>query len=157
MIDHIWPSLDSEWTQDDLHAYLWQMGITPDPQEIIPQGVKYIQWPQPPLTQADFHLARETVRKLESGAEQIRTLIEAREEAAYREGYSDGQRGNTFPEKPVAGTALARVVEAETKVLREALKFYIGSLSEGMRMFVQDGGETARTALSNSSEPKETK
>ena len=55
-------------------------------------------------------------------APHVRTLIEASEEARYREGYSDGQRGNTFPEKPVAGTALARVVEAETKVLREALE-----------------------------------
>ena len=79
----------------------------------------------------------------------IRTLIEASEEARYREGYSDGQRGNTFPEKPVAGTALARVVEAETKVLREALQAALDHDGDW-----EEREALMRAAFANSSEPK---
>jgi hypothetical protein len=66
-MDRKWPDLDSEWSQWDLHAYVRQMGINPDPLEIIPQGVKYIVWPQPKPTKRDIELAKEIVRKLEAG------------------------------------------------------------------------------------------
>jgi hypothetical protein len=62
-----WPSLDLEWSQQDLHAYVRQMGINPDPHEIVPQGVKYIQWPQPPLTDAEVKHCQGIARKLETG------------------------------------------------------------------------------------------
>ena len=87
-------------------------------------------------------------------APHVRTLIEASEEARYREGYSDGQRGNTFPEKTVAGAALSRVIEAETKVLREALEWALRQAPYGQTQEFKDSLAMARAALANSSEPK---
>ncbi len=43
------------------------MGINPDPQEEIPQGVKFIAWPQPPLTEKEIAFAQELQRKLDAG------------------------------------------------------------------------------------------
>lgn len=43
------------------------MGINPDPSELVPQGVKYIMWPQPPLTEKEMAHAKEIARKLETG------------------------------------------------------------------------------------------
>jgi hypothetical protein len=45
--------LDREWTQAELHTHARKLGIFPDPHESIPQGIKYIAWPQPPLTEAE--------------------------------------------------------------------------------------------------------
>ena len=53
-MDREWPDRSQEWSQWDLHAYVRQMGINPDPFEIVPQGVKWIEWPQPPLTGRDL-------------------------------------------------------------------------------------------------------
>ena len=39
-MDREWPDRSKEWSQWDLHAYVRQMGINPDPFEIVPQGVK---------------------------------------------------------------------------------------------------------------------
>ena len=66
MLDREWPALDTEWCQADLRAYVMQMGINPDPSEFIPQGVKWIEWPQPPLTEAEIERGREIVAQLES-------------------------------------------------------------------------------------------
>jgi hypothetical protein len=67
MIDRNWPDLNSEWSQDDLHAYVRQMDINPDPHEIVPQGVKWIAWPQPPMTEDEIKHGQEIARQLESG------------------------------------------------------------------------------------------
>ena len=67
MIDREWPDRALEWSQPDLHSYVRQMGINPDPHEIIPQGVKYIEWPQPPLTEAERKWAMEVASELEHG------------------------------------------------------------------------------------------
>jgi hypothetical protein len=66
-VDRQWPDRSSEWSQQDLHAYVRQMGINPDPHEIIPQGVKYIAWPQPRLTEAEIEHCQEIARQLEDG------------------------------------------------------------------------------------------
>lgn len=59
--------LDREWSQWELHTHARKMGINPDPSEIIPQGVKYIAWPQPPLTEREIAWGRELAKKLEAG------------------------------------------------------------------------------------------
>ena len=66
MIDE-WPPLDTVWSQETLHAYARAMGINPEPTEIIPQGVKFIEWPQTPLTEKELAHCREIARQLESG------------------------------------------------------------------------------------------
>ena len=62
-----WPNRESEWTQQTLHAYVRQMGINPDPLEIVPQGVKYIAWPQPPLSEEDIAMGRQMIREFRAG------------------------------------------------------------------------------------------
>lgn len=47
-----WPPIDSEWSQADLHRWIRQFK-NPDPSEVLPQGVKYVAWPQPRPTEAD--------------------------------------------------------------------------------------------------------
>lgn len=37
-----WPDRNAKWSQEDLHAYIEQLGITVDSNEVIPQGVKYV-------------------------------------------------------------------------------------------------------------------
>ena len=59
MNDRVWPDKSSEWSQDDLHAYVRQMGINPDPTEIVPQGVKWIEWPLPQMTEQEMEHVRE--------------------------------------------------------------------------------------------------
>ena len=67
MIDRQWPPLDAEWSQQDLHDYVRFIGVNVDPSEVVPQGVKYIKWPQPPLTESELAWAKEICRKLKSG------------------------------------------------------------------------------------------
>lgn len=42
--------MDREWTQAELYEKVRSMGIEPDPGEVIPPGVKFLVFPQPPLT-----------------------------------------------------------------------------------------------------------
>ena len=66
-MDRMWPDRNTEWSQLDLRAYVMQMGINPDPTEIISQGVKYVAWPQPPLSEAEIKRGLEIARQFESG------------------------------------------------------------------------------------------
>ena len=61
------PDLDTEWTQLQLHAWVRQMGIITDPTEIIPQGVKFIEWPQTPPTEAEIAWGRKLSAEYEAG------------------------------------------------------------------------------------------
>lgn len=62
-----WPDRETEWSQQDLHAYVRQMGCNPDPTEIVPQGVKWIAWPQPPLSDAELKRGLELAKEIEVG------------------------------------------------------------------------------------------
>lgn len=77
-MDRAWPDRASEWSQADLHAYVRQMGINPDPSEIIPQGVKYIAWPQPPLTEAEIKRARELAELDSAGKTEAACRVSAK-------------------------------------------------------------------------------
>lgn len=66
-MDQDWPDINAEWSQPDLHRYVRQMGINPDPHEIVPQGVKYIAWPQPPPTEAMKAQARKILQMIDDG------------------------------------------------------------------------------------------
>lgn len=74
-----WPDRATEWTQSDLHRYMRQMGVNPDPHEIIPQGVKWIAWPQPPLTEADKERARVVIAAYQDGAGPIAVIKRIRD------------------------------------------------------------------------------
>lgn len=62
-----WPPIDSQWTQPQLHSWVRQMGILPDPHEVIPQGVKFIAWPQPPATEREIEICRRLEREIKAG------------------------------------------------------------------------------------------
>jgi hypothetical protein len=47
------PKPDREWTQEELRKHVATLGITPEDGEVIPQAVKYIAYPQPPLTDTE--------------------------------------------------------------------------------------------------------
>ena len=71
-MDREWPDRNQEWSQWDLHSYVRQMGINPDPHEIIPQGVKYIEWPPRKPTEAEITHVKELIKLLET--EKIKPL-----------------------------------------------------------------------------------
>lgn len=80
MIDREWTDRSTEWTQTELHAYVRQMGINPDPLEIIPQGVKFLVWPQPPLSANEIKRYREIAAMFDEGMDPI-AIIPRRKDA----------------------------------------------------------------------------
>ena len=55
---------DRIWTQEELREHLRGIGHTDFvPGEVIPQGVKYIASPQPPLTEKDLRHVDELIEE----------------------------------------------------------------------------------------------
>jgi hypothetical protein len=52
-----------EWTQAELRAYVREMGVEISDDEVIPQGMKYIAWPPPPITEEDIESAKKLIEE----------------------------------------------------------------------------------------------
>ena len=61
-----WPDLNSVWSQEVLRKYVRQMGITPEENEIIPQGVKWVPWPQPKPTADHIRRGQQLAKELQA-------------------------------------------------------------------------------------------
>jgi hypothetical protein len=55
---------DRTWSQE-LRAHVALMGIVVEDDEIIPQAVKFMAWPQPPLTEKEIGRAAAHITKIE--------------------------------------------------------------------------------------------
>jgi hypothetical protein len=52
------------WTQDQLREHVRRMGVEVGHDEVIPQGVRFISWPQEPLSPSEMAWAKRVIANL---------------------------------------------------------------------------------------------